>query len=415
MTENVDGMLSPYRVLDLTDEKGIFCGKLMGDMGADVIKIEIPGGDSARNIGPFYHDEVDPEKSLYWFAVNTSKRGITLDIEKPEGLDLFKRLARTADFVVESFPPGYMERLGLGYSDLEKLNPGIILVSITPFGQTGPYKDFKGSDIVMWAVGAGANMRSFDSPDRPPFRVSHHPQTYFHAGTEAVVGAMVALNYRGTSGEGQHVDVSIQECVNWHPCGDWDLNKRMPKRGQFQAMMPVNVTHIWPCKDGHVMWRYTGGPMAKRHSIPLVTWMAEEGMADDWLKNFDWENFSHFETTQETIDRMEKQTTDFFMTHTKIELMEGAIKYRIMLYPISATNDLLESPQLTARGFWTEVDHPELGTTITYPGKWANNSETPPVISRRAPLIGEHNQEVYEEELGISEESLQELKQAGVI
>jgi crotonobetainyl-CoA:carnitine CoA-transferase CaiB-like acyl-CoA transferase len=163
------------------------------------------------------------------------------------------------------------------------------------------------------------------------------------------------------------------------------------------------------------MWRYTGGPMAKRHSIPLVNWMAEEGMADDWFKNFDWENFSHFETTQETIDRMEKQTIDFFMTHTKIELMEGAIKYRIMLYPISAANDLLESPQLAARGFWTEVDHPELGTTITYPGKWANNSETPPVISRRAPLIGEHNQEVYEEELGISEESLQELKQAGVI
>jgi len=413
MTENVDGMLSPYRVLDLADEKGSFCGKLMGDMGADVIKIEKPGGDSARNIGPFYHDEVDPEKSLYWYSMNTSKRGITLDIDKPEGADIFKKLVATADFVVESFPPGHMDKLGLGYSDLEKLNPGIIMVSVTPFGQTGPFKDFKGPDIVMWALGAGPFLRSFDSPDRPPFRISHHPQTYFHAGTEAVVGALVALYHRGNTGEGQHVDVSIQECVNWHPTGDWDLNKRVQKRGA--TLIPVRVMHIWPCKDGYVMWRYTGGPMAKRHSIPLVKWMADEGMADDWLKNFDWDNFSHYQTTQEIIDRMEEQTINFFMTHTKAELMEGAIKYRIMLYPISSVADLIESPQLAYREFWQEVEHPELGVTIKYPGKWANNSETPPVISRRAPLIGEHNQEIYEKDLGISGEDLQELSRAGII
>ena len=406
-------MLSPYRVLDLSDEKGLFCGKLMGDMGADVVKIERPGGDSARHIGPFYHDEVDPEKSLYWFATNTSKRGITLDIEKPRGLDIFKRLVKTADFVVETFPPGYMDKLGLGYSDLEKLNTRIIMVSITPFGQAGPYKDFKGPDMVMWAMGAGPFMRSFDSADRPPFRVSHHPQSYLHAGTEAVVGALTALYYRGTTGEGQHVDVSIQDCMNWHPTGDWDLNKRVGKRGQ--SLIPVHVTHIWPCKDGYVMWRYTGGPMARRHSIPLVDWMTKEGMADDWLKNFDWDNFSHYTTTQEIIDCMEEQTVRFFMTHTKVELMTGAVEYRIMLYPISSAVDLLESPQLTARGFWTEVEHPELGAKITYPGKWANNSETPPAISRRAPLIGEHNREIYEKELGISEAQIQKLMQAGII
>ena len=137
MTEKVEGLLSPYRVLDLSDEKGQFCGKLMGDMGADVIKIERPGGDAARNIGPYYKDEIDPEKSLYWFSMNTSKRGITLDIEKPEGADIFKKLAEKADFIIESFQPGYMDSLGLGYSDLEKLNPGIILVSVTPFGPTG--------------------------------------------------------------------------------------------------------------------------------------------------------------------------------------------------------------------------------------------------------------------------------------
>ena len=138
MPEQKEGMLSPYRVLDLSDERGWMCGKLMGDMGADVVKIERPGGDTGRNIGPFYHDEEDPEKSLYWFAINTSKRGITLDVSTADGKDIFLKLVKTADFVVESFQPGYMESIGLSYTDLEKVNPGIIMVSITPFGQTGP-------------------------------------------------------------------------------------------------------------------------------------------------------------------------------------------------------------------------------------------------------------------------------------
>ena len=143
MAEKQETMLSPYRVLDLTDEKGLLCGKILGDLGADVIKIERPGGDPARNIGPFYHDEPDPEKSLFWFALNTSKRGITLDIEKADGKEIFKKLVKSADFVIESFAPGYLDKLGLGYSELERLNPGIIMVSITPFGQTGPMRTIR--------------------------------------------------------------------------------------------------------------------------------------------------------------------------------------------------------------------------------------------------------------------------------
>ncbi|MEE8419571.1 MAG: CoA transferase, partial [Dehalococcoidales bacterium] len=141
--EKSEGMLSPYRVLDLTDEKGLLCGKILGDLGADVIKIERPGGDPARRLGPFYKNEPDPEKSLFWFALNTSKRGITLDIETAGGQEIFKQLVKGADFVIESFSPGYLDKLGLGYPALEKINPGLILVSITPFGQTGPYRDWK--------------------------------------------------------------------------------------------------------------------------------------------------------------------------------------------------------------------------------------------------------------------------------
>ena len=171
------------------------------------------------------------------------------------------------------------------------------------------------------------------------------------------------------------------------------------------------------CKDGEITFLsiFFPSPASLTNLNNTVAWMDEEGMADDWLKDFDWNSFSHFNATQETIDRMEEQTTKFFMTHTKAELMTGAIKYRIMLYPISSAVDLLESPQLAARGFWTEVEHPELGDKIAYPGKWANNSETPPAISGRAPLIGEHNQEIYMKELGISEGQMQELMQAGII
>ena len=136
MTENQkkESMLGPYRVLDLSDEKGLLCGKILGDLGADVLKVEKPSGDSARKLGPFYHDEPDPEKSLFWFALNTSKRGVTLDIDTADGREIFKKLVKKADFVIETFKPGYLESLGLGYKDLEKINPAVILVSITPFG-----------------------------------------------------------------------------------------------------------------------------------------------------------------------------------------------------------------------------------------------------------------------------------------
>ncbi|GAJ12047.1 unnamed protein product, partial [marine sediment metagenome] len=224
--EKTEGALSPCRVLDITDEKGLYCGKLLGDLGADVIKIERPGGDPARRIGPFYHDEPDPERSLFWFALNTSKRGITLDIESADGQEILKKLVKSADFVIESFPPGYLDKLGLSYSALEKLNPGIIMVSITPFGQTGPYKDYKAPDIVAWAMGGQTYL--YGDPDRPPVRISHHSHAYLHAAAEAAVGAMMALYHREMTGEGQQVDISIQESAarsSQRFISSWDMIK----------------------------------------------------------------------------------------------------------------------------------------------------------------------------------------------
>ncbi len=415
MEEKAEGMLSPYRALDLTDEQGLLCGKILGDLGADVIKIERPGGDPARNLGPFYHDEPDPEKSLFWFALNTSKRGITLDIETVDGQGIFKKLVETADFVIESFPPGYMDNLELGYSDLEKINPGVIMVSITPFGQTGPYKDYKTSDIVAWAM--GGDMAPWGDADRPPIHFSHHSQAYLHAGADGAQGAMTALYHRWSTGEGQQVDVSIQEAVvqcTEHITAGWDLRKTIQKRGGELSGSRTRLTQLWPCKDGYVSWFYWGGAMSLRTNVPMVKWMESEGMADDFLREFDWSKFG-IDTTQEEVNRIEGPTARFFMAHTKAELFEGALKHGVQVYPVSTPVDMLESPQLAARNFWQEVEHPELGATITYIGAFANASEAPPRISRRAPLIGEHNQEIYEKELGISKDKLLILKQTGVI
>ncbi len=415
MKEKTEGMLSPYRVLDLTDEKGLLCGKLLGDLGADVIKIERPGGDPARSIGPFYHDEPDPEKSLFWFAFNTSKRGITLDIETADGQEVFKRLVKGADFVIESFPLGYMDKLGLGYSALEKVNPGVIMVSITPFGQTGPYKDYKAPDIVAWAM--GGKMYPCGDPDRPPIRISHHSQAHLNAAADAAVGAMMALYHRVMTGEGQHVALSIQAAVAQDAgIASWEMMKRPPKRGDRSVRgTDLILRGRWPCKDGEVVFRLSSGVAGTRNNPPLVRWMDSEGMADDYLREFDWGNFGYRRTAQEVVNTVEERIGKFFLTHTKAELLEGGVKYKQMVYPVATTADIVGNAQLAARGYWVELEHPELGTSITYPSVFVNASEAPPRVSRRAPLIGEHNQEIYEKELGLSKEEILALKQAKVI
>lgn len=417
MPDKPESMLSPYRVLDLTDEKGLLCGKILGDMGADVIKIERPGGDEARNLGPFFHDEPDPEKSLFWFSVNTSKRGITLDIESKDGQEIFKKLLKTADFVIESFQPGYMDKLKLGYSAMNKIKPGIILVSISHFGQTGPWCDLKSSDIVAWAL--SGEMSGWGDPDRPPVRISHHAQGYLNAAADGAIGALVALWQRQASGEGQHIDVSVQEALsimdgdNRNPA--WS---RMPgavrMRGEQAITSPHKTTRIFKCKDGYVSWSH-GGASVLAPSLPIIKWMQAEGMSNEFLDNFNWNRPDFNQIPQEEMDKIEEPTARFFLTKTKAELLAGAIKHDVMLYPVATTADMFHDPQLKARDFWVDVEHPELGVKITYPGAFGAFSETPPQIYRRAPLIGEHNHEIYEGELGISTEQLTVLKQAGVI
>ena len=418
MSEQNAGMLSPYRALDLTDEKGVLCGKLLGDLGVDVIKVEKPGGDPARNIGPFYKDIPDPEKSLYWFAFNTSKRSVTLDIEKAEGQQIFKRLVREADFVIESFPVGYMDKLGLGYSILSQINPRIIMTSITPFGQTGPYKDYKASDIIIMAM-IGLLYVSGD-PDRPPVRISF-PQSYQFAGAEAAAGTLMALHYRNLTGEGQQVDIPVQwstllaqyDVAMW-----WVASRRIYKRqgsSRTRLQTGVKFQQFWPCKDGLVTFYYFGGHMGAASNKALVDWIESEGFDCDFMKDMDWEAFDWSKMTQKKVNRMEEPTGKFFMSHTKAELYNGALERNIMLYPVATPKDVIETQQLASRGYWVKIKHPELGVELTYPGAFVQASGSTCKIWRRAPLIGEHNKDIYETGLGLSKEKINRLKQNGII
>jgi benzylsuccinate CoA-transferase BbsE subunit len=408
-------MLSAYRVLDLADEKGLLCGKMLGDLGADVIKVERPGGDPVRRTGPFYGDEPQTEASLFWFACCAGRRGVTLDLETADGKSILERLVKTADVVVESFAPGYMERIGLGYDALEKAKPGIILVSISPFGQAGPYRDFETADIVAWAM--GGYMYSVGDADRAPVRISQHSQAYLHAGGQAAQAALLALWGREATGRGQHIDVSIRDsvarCTPERVTEAWDFRKVNVKRGGLGAAL--RVKRVWPCKDGYVSAFFWSGPDARRWNTPLVNWMNDEGKAGDFLLNFDWESFDLQKTDQAAYDRMVEPVALFFLEHTKADLLAGAARYKAQLYPVATADDILTNPQLAFRKYWVELDHEQLGKTVVYPGSFAKATEAAPTTRRRAPLVGEHNIEIFERELGMSRAQLLTLKQAGVI
>lgn len=424
MVHNEEGALSGYRVLDLTDERGFLCGKFLGDLGCDVIKIEKPGGDLSRCIGPFYKDRADSQLSLYWFSFNVNKRGITLNIESSDGQEIFKRLVKNADFVIESFTPGYLTDLGLSYEYLSQINPRIIVTSISPFGQTGPKAHFKTNELISWA--SGGAMYCCGDPDRPPLDLSF-PQAYLHAGSEAAAASLIAHYYREVSGEGQHVDVSIQESVIGSLMDTqemWDLRKfNFLRSGNAWTFVRadggiVKQRYCLPCKDGWVVCYTLGGTLlaSVKHLEALVQWMDEEGVAPDWLKKFDWvHEYQTTILTQELIEKVENALIKFLMTKTKQQLYDEALKRRLILAPICTPEDIIESDQLQERGFWEKVEHRELGESLTYCGPWAKLSETPLKIRSRAPLISEHNDDIYIKELGITRPELLTLKKANII
>jgi benzylsuccinate CoA-transferase BbsE subunit len=413
-------LLSGYRALDLTDRKGFFCGKILAELGVDVIKIEKPGGDPARNVGPFYKDDINPEKSLYWFAYNESKRGITLNIEVPKGQEIFKKLAETADFVIESFPVGYMLELGLAYQQLKKINRRIIVTSITPYGQSGEWRGWKGTDLTLMAT--GSIMILTGESDGVPVRLNPD-HAYCLAGSNAALATLVAHYYRETSGLGQHVDVSIHECVvreNYHylEAGQEIRGLPLPQRTgtRMMAAEGLYIHSIWPCKDGYVTWAFLGGAAGAPDNRRISQWMDDEGLPGGIPTDTDWENLDFSKIDQDYVDKMEDRVAKFFMKHSKHELEEEAVRRGVRIWAVNDMQDILNHKQLDFRRFFKNMEHPNLGATIKYPGYLFETTEGDKACIRfPAPLIGEHNKQIYQDELGLSGQEIKELKQSGVI
>jgi crotonobetainyl-CoA:carnitine CoA-transferase CaiB-like acyl-CoA transferase len=413
----MEKMLSHLRALDLTDDRGFLCGKILADLGVNVIKVERPGGDPSRHIGGFWGKTPTPEKSLYWFAYNSNKKGITLDIENPRGREIFKQLANTADFVIESFTPGYLHQFSIAYEDLSTTYPKLIWASITPFGSEGPYRDYKDADIVV--MGMSGTLYQTGESDGPPVHISI-PQACLHAGADAAVGCMVAYYHREATGEGQLVDVSMQQSAAWFQANavpNYELNGGILKRaGAFRAGTSQNVgqRQVWPCKDGYVFFNVIGGRTGAKTLSSLVAWMNEEKLATDFLLRLDWNNFDMFTVTREVMDNISGPVGAFFLKHTRKELLQGAVPRGVSLGPLSSMHDLLEDECLKERKYWTQIKHPELKTSITYPKEFVRSSVSDCSIRFRAPLIGEHNSEVYKE-IGLSKADLSQLKLEGII
>ena len=401
-------LLPPYRVLDLSGPEAVFCGKLLADYGADVIRVEPPGGDPLRSRGPFAGDQEGPDRSLYFLFYNTNKRSITLDLQTEKGRDLFRQLVAQSDVVVESFPVGQMASLGLGYGDLKAINPGIVMASVTPFGQTGPWKDYKSSDLI--ALAASGFMQITGEPDGPPMRQgneqSHFPGAQFAAA--AVLGALYYRDFNG--GEGQHIDISLQEALityytDAHPAlAHMLLGDNVTRVGATSTLViPLGA---YPSSDGWI----SAGIITPREWDNLSEWIYEVTGNEEVL------NEAYKGGNQDRApynDIITALVIDFTTRYTSEYLFHEGQRRNLVFIPVNTVSDLLADPQLEASNFWFGIDHPETGT-LQYPIGVFDSEEVSPATNP-APTLGQDNQAIYAGELGLSESEMVSLRNEGVI
>jgi len=395
-------MLSPYTVLDLTDEKGELASMVLGDLGADVIKVEPPSGSPSRAMGPFLDDAPEMERSLQYFAFNRNKRGISLDLEAEAGRKTLFSLVGKADFIVESARPGEMAGRGLGFEAMRQANSRIVYVAITPFGQDGPHADFPASDLTLAAMGGPMSLQGH--PDRPPVRLSL-PQAWLHASVEAAVGALTAHALMLRTGQAQFVDVSAQTAMTWtmlqgmvaHAVQGRDFNRG----GSIVQLGTINVQLVHECADGHVVVFPIGGALAK-----MVEWWVRDGIVpEDWMTAEDWPMY-HVKLLQQqpvahTIEEVLDAVGAYVRDKTKNQLLEQGIADGVSIAPVNNMEDLTRFRHLQERGFWLTAPLPN-GQVAQVPGIFANLSETPMKVRRWAPRLGEHTGEVLGDLLGMS-------------
>jgi benzylsuccinate CoA-transferase BbsE subunit len=415
-------LLKGFRMLDLTDEKGALCGKIFADLGAEVIKVESPGGCSTRSIPPFLEDVPGLDRSLYAIAYHAGKKSVTANLEAADGRAIVAELAAKVDFLVESYPVGFLDSIGLGYEQLAARNARLIYTSITPFGDKGPGRDYKWADIITWA--AGGAMYMMGEEGKPPLEMSM-PQAGLHAGAEASVSSLIAHWPRQVDGLGQRIVVDMQACIVWTLMNEQAMpilhGDHIRRTGVYTGSKDTTRKMVYRCKDGHISSLIAGGALGGASTNALVTWMAEKGFAADWMVEKDWTTWvpgmfmALTDRDRFEISDLEDRIQRFFMTMTKKEIYEQTLKRRILLGPVATVADIADDPQLKAREYFVEVEHDTLGRKLTMPGAFAKLSVTPIGPPARAPQVGESNEEIYHGLLGMSAERIVELRASGAI
>ena len=397
-------MLSEYRVLDLTDERGHLAAFILAQMGAEVIAIEPPSGSHARQLAPFAEGIDDGEHSLHHWAYNRGKKSVVLDLDTPDGISELRRLIAGADVMFDSFDPGVMASLGLTPSEIAELNPHMIDVSITAFGGDGPKANWEHSDLTLQA--AAGNMVLTGDDDRSPLRAGGTlPQAFGNAASEAAGAALIALFERqSTSGLGQHIDVSAQHSMN--QCTQSNslatpLGATPPTRlAGGVELGGIRIQIMWPCLDGYASVSFLFGPAFGPFTTNLMTWIYEEGFCDEATRDKDWVEYALMlldgRESKEEYQRVKDILTEFFATKTKAELLEAAMKRRVLITPVTTTEEVVNSEQLDFRGYWETVEHGD-GSMVDYPGAFAKFAETPLKVLAEAPRLGDHTVQVLSE------------------
>jgi len=395
--------LSGVKVLDIGHYiAGPYCAKLLADYGAEVIKVEKPdGGDPARRLGPFPDDSPNAESSLLFSYLNTNKLGITLNLKTYTGKEIFKELVKKADILVENFHPRVMQGLGLSYEKLKAINPGLVMTSISNFGQRGPYSGYKAQDIVIQALSGWLQLRGeyTREPNRAggALRMTEYVGAVFGA-----TGTMTAFTYRTFMGAGQHVDMSLLEAsslMNCYPGAMTDF----PRNPGWTTIRFIFTPSVEKCKDGYIGINTLTGA----HWRDLCSLMD----MPDWAENPKFNSLmARLQNREELYERM----NNWLKERTREEIYADGRDWRVPIAMVYNSEDILQSPQYLARDFLVDVEHPSLGKT-RQPGAPFKMSETPWRMAKPSPSLGQHNQEVYSKFLDLKNEDLVRLRQAGVI
>lgn len=359
-------LLSGYRAVEVGGVAGMFCGKMLADLGVEVLRIEPPTGDPQRAEPPLVPWD-GASIGAAWLAYNTSKRSVALDIESAEGRLLLDRLLAQSDLLIADGPPAWLEAHGLTPHAAREGRPRLVALAITPFGLAGPYRDYQISDLV--AQSGGGFVYTNGDRDRPPVRISEE-QSWPLAGAEAAFVSVAELFGAGRDGIGEGIDLSIHEAVvaglvsiaPW-----WQLEQRIPERNALTQMgREILIRNIWPCKDGLVTFRVSVGQGLGNRNLRLIEWMEEEGEAGDLLA-VAWEYMSTLEITQEQVAGWQETFERFFAKRTKDELYAGARQRRVLLFPILEFDDILANEHLAQRRFWATFTDIE-GREARFPG-----------------------------------------------